>query len=475
MVNGDVVEFAKKVQLAGGRALLVGGCVRDMLMYGTNRGGSGVVQMMPTDYDFEIFGVPMENLREILSQFGPVDEVGKHFGVMKSMSRGWDVALPRTESKCGPKHQDFVVESDHALGYEEAARRRDLTINSVSFDPIEREFIDPLGGISDIVGMVLRMSDPTTFGDDPLRALRVAQFASRFPSFSVDEATLRMVGAQPIHELPAERVFSEFKKMLLGAKPSRGFDVLRDSGLLRYFPWINELRDVPQDPGHHPEGCVYTHTMMVIDRAAKMERMGNDDFDLPLMFGALCHDFGKPMCTGNKNGRIHTRGHEDAGASPTREFMSGLKAPNRLIQQVEEIVIDHLRPQLMPDRAKMKGYRRLRRRLDAAGVSPALLAAVSRADTQGRGTPDHKKEKSINLNKIFLVEMLKYTDTPSEMGGFQMDDAVTGKHLIAIGMEPGVEMGELLKTCRWVQDEIGMAHDPGFIIRYALSTMGVEV
>ena len=124
----------------------------------------------------------------------------------------------------------------------------------------------------------------------------------------------------------------------------------------------------------------------------------------------------------------------------------------------------------MANSAKMRGYRRLRRRLDDAGVSPELLSKVSAADVWGRDTELHEKERKDKLREIFLDEMEQYTESS---GG--MEDAVTGKHLIAIGMEPGVEMGELLSYCRWVQDEIGMAHDPGFIIAYALSTMGVEV
>ena len=478
----DVFDFASKIHEAGGIALIVGGFVRDTLLEDEDRADA--------DIDIEVYGLQWEQIKNILSQFGSVEEVGKQFGVMKIMQLGWDVSLPRTESKSGEGHRGFDVTTDPDLCYEDAARRRDLTINSVSLDPLSvdngwAEYIDPLDGISDIEDKILRMSDPKTFGDDPLRALRVASFASRLPEFTVDPHTLRIVGAQPINSLPAERIFTELKKILLGKKPSRGFDVLRESGLLRHFPEINRLRDVPQEPDHHPEGCVYTHTMMVIDKAADLIRnmegrlkdcVGDGSFEdqkLQIMFGALCHDFGKPDCTGNIDGKINTRGHEEAGVKPTSEFLSRLKAPLKLMRQVEEIVLDHLRPQLMPEVAKMKGYRRLMRRLERSNVSPEVLSFVSIADVTGRDTSRKKKGRSIYLNSIFLKEIKEYTNMPES--GISMNDAVTGKHLIAIGMEPGIKMGEFLKACRHTQDEIGMAQSPGHIVCRTLKEMGIDV
>ena len=477
----NVTKFANAIYDAGGRAFLVGGLVRDMAMMSDEEQieehyqDNGYIKfktdiapgdVAAQDIDIEVYGLSWEYVKSVLEDFGAVEEVGKQFGVMKAMSLGWDVSLPRTESKSGEGHRGFDVTPDPNLSHHQAAKRRDLTINAISYDPLTEWFIDPLGAMSDIRNCVIRMADPVTFGDDPLRALRVASFASRFPTFRVCEDTMRMVGAQPIHELPAERIFTELKKILLGRKPSHGFDVLRKSGLLRYFPQINNLIGVPQDPGHHPEGCVYTHTMMVIDEAT-VYRKGDPDFDLPLMFGTLCHDFGKPKSTRSKDGKIHTRGHEESGVAPTREFMLAIKAPFDLARKVEVLVLDHLRPQLMANRARMKGYRRLKRRLDDARVSPELLSKVSAADVWGRGTELCERERKDKLREIFLDEMEKYTESASD-NGITMKDAVTGKHLIAIGMEPGVEMGELLKMCRSVQDMIGMADDPGYILRYAL-------
>ena len=318
-----VQAFARAVEQAGGKALLVGGLVRDELL-----------GLESKDYDFEVFGLPMEKVQEIMTQFGNVKEVGQQFGVLNIQELDWDVALPRREKKTGEGHKGFDVVPDPTMTVEEAARRRDLTINAMSKDPLTGEVIDPLGGMADLKAGVLRMADPNTFGDDPLRALRVAQFAARF-DFDVEPETLKVVAAQPLEELPGERILPEFSKMLLkGKKPSKGIEVLRQANLLRYFPEIEALQGVVQDKEHHPEGDVYVHTLMVIDEAAR-QRTGDPAFDLPLMFGALAHDFGKPNFTQvEESGRVRALGHEEGGLEPTNEFMNRMKAPGALTKQV---------------------------------------------------------------------------------------------------------------------------------------------
>ena len=162
-----VQAFARAIEGAGGKAYLVGGVVRDEIL-----------GLPSKDFDFEVFGLPMEKVNEILKRFGNVKEVGQHFGVLTLQELGWDVALPRREKKTGEGHKGFDVSPDPTMTVEEAARRRDLTINALSKDPLTGQIIDPLGGVADLKAGVLRAADPNTFGDDPLRALRVAQFAS---------------------------------------------------------------------------------------------------------------------------------------------------------------------------------------------------------------------------------------------------------------------------------------------------------
>ncbi len=450
-----VQAFARSVEAAGGKALLVGGLVRDKFL--------GIEDSK--DYDFEIFGLPMEKINEILKQFGNVKEVGQQFGVLHIQELDWDVALPRREKKTGEGHKGFDVIPDPTMSIEEAARRRDFTINAMSMDPLTGEVIDPLGGIKDLKAGILRAADSGTFSDDPLRALRAAQFAARF-DFGVEPQTLELVAAQPLEELPGERIFAEFTKMLLkGKKPSRGIETLRQANLLRYFPEIAALQGVPQDKDHHPEGDVYIHTNMVIDEAAR-QRTGDSAFDLPLMFGALTHDFGKPEFTQDLGeGRVKSLGHEEGGEAPARAFMDRMRAPKELTNQVATLVATHLRPVLMTERAKGGGYRRLARILDAAGVSFELLVAVSKADTLGRAT-DKSMRRDTTLQDKFMREANEYVLKAAPHGQKSLDDTVKGRDLIQRGFEPGPEMGKFLRLTRHIEDETGLK-DPDKIIELA--------
>ena len=447
-----VQAFARSIEQAGGKALLVGGLVRDEIL-----------GLPSKDFDFEIFGLPMKRVQNILSRFGKVKEVGQQFGVLNIQELDWDVALPRREQKTGEGHKGFDVVPDPTMSVEDATRRRDLTINALSKDPLTGEIIDPLNGMADIKAGILRMADPNTFGDDPLRALRVAQFAARF-DFDVDPETLKVVAAQPLEELPGERILPEFSKMLLKGKvPSKGIEVLRAANLLRYFPEIEALQGVPQEPKWHPEGDVYVHTLMVLDEAAK-QRTGDPAFDLPLMLGALTHDFGKPMSTEEIDGHITSRGHEEAGIEPTRAFLGRMKAPLALTKQVETLVDTHLRPAILPGTSGRKGYRKLGRTLGDADVSPELLAALSKADVLGR-TTEEALRRDVSSQDKFLEDYHQHVTSVAAPGG-KLVDSVSGKHLIAKGFKPGPDMGKFLALTRAVEDETGIT-DPDKLIDLA--------
>ena len=215
---------------AGGRALLVGGCVRDALM--------GIAQK---DVDVEVHGLDLDQLRKTLAHFGKVSEVGRSFGVLKlRIGRDeFDFSLPRRDSKVGAGHKGIVVIADPELGALEAARRRDLTINAIAYNPATGALVDPFDGRGDIERRVLRAVDAETFGEDPLRALRVAQFAARF-GFAVDPDLERLCSTMPLAELPAERVVIEIEKlMLLGIWPSLGWDFAFRTGIWHKVvpPW----------------------------------------------------------------------------------------------------------------------------------------------------------------------------------------------------------------------------------------------
>src|SRR5438034_8324153 len=201
-------DIARAVRDAGGRGLIVGGWVRDRL-----RGRES------TNMDLEVFGVAPDRLRELLESFGRVEAVGESFQVYKLGDL--DVSLPRRDSKAGRGHRGFVVIGDPDMSIEEAARRRDFTINAISWDPLTDEYFDPFGGRNDLEHRRLRVVDPATFPDDSLRALRAVQFAARF-AFTPDDTTAALCRAIPLDDLPAERVWGEIEKLLLAAHPSIG-------------------------------------------------------------------------------------------------------------------------------------------------------------------------------------------------------------------------------------------------------------
>jgi tRNA nucleotidyltransferase (CCA-adding enzyme) len=426
--------IAAAIRRRGGRAIAVGGFVRDRLL--------GRPESEAKDLDVEVLGLAAPELAEVLRGFGEVLEHGRAFPVMRVV--GYAI--------------DFAVSP--AAEFAAAARRRDLTIHAIGLDPETREILDPLGGRVDLAARVLRAADPRSFAADPLRGLRVMQIAARF-AMAPDAELVSLCRALDLSDVPGERVLTEFDKLLLLAPaPSRGLEVLRGTDLVRFFPELAALVGVPQDPAWHPEGDVWVHTAMSIDIGARLRTGGADD--PALMYAVLCHDFGKPAATRDRGGRVIAHGHEAEGVAAARRFLERLRAPNARVAQVLALVEHHRAPAQLPrDGASAKAYRRLVRRLSEAGVSAQLLERVARADHLGRTTSDaiaHRFEEGDRyLSVIGQLEI--------PVGGPR--DAVWGRHLIARGLEPGPEFARILARCREVQDETGWS-DPEQILRRAL-------
>ena len=478
-LDPTVVEIAGAVRDAGGRAVLVGGWVRDHFL--------GVESK---DIDIEVFGLGVERLEALLGRFGSVHEVGRAFGVFRVRGIDIDFSLPRHDSKRGPGHRGFDVAPDPSLDFARAARRRDLTINSIGLDPLTGEVLDPYAGCRDLERRVLRATDPAHFREDPLRGLRVVQLAARLEMLP-DEELGALCRTLDLGELSGERIFDEIRKLLLRAtRPSIGFRVLADTGLLRFFPELDALRGVAQDPEWHPEGDVWTHTLMVVDAAAALRgataageateateaggvrRAGDTTADggegLALMLGALCHDLGKPVVSERIGGRVRSHGHEAEGAALTRALLGRMRVPAALTDKVAALVEHHLAPtRFVRNGASAKGYRRLAHRLERAGVSIELLARLARADHLGRATDDAIAGR-FDAGDTFLAaaRTLCVERTAPR-------DAVLGRHLIARGMRPGPGFAPLLERCREVQDETGWT-DPERILDRVLHDRGAE-
>ncbi|MEM7255582.1 MAG: HD domain-containing protein [Pseudomonadota bacterium] len=454
-MDDRVTEIAQTIANAGGRALVVGGYVRDHL-----------IGIESKDIDIEVFGMDLDRLESTLEAFGEVFAAGRSFGVLRLKSLDVDFSLPRRDNKVGLGHRGFSVDIDPTLDFETAARRRDFTVNSIALDPLTGDIIDPHNGAHDLVDRRLRITDPDHFAEDPLRGLRAAQFIARF-ELTPDNDTVELCANLDLNELATERVGQEiYKLLLLGRRPSLGFEFLNQTGLIRFFPEMDALRGVPQDPQWHPEGDVWVHTMMVIDEAARLRR--GDEDDLALMLGALCHDLGKPGTTEVIDHRVRSPGHDEAGVEPTGQFLSRLHTAHQTIGQVEALVRHHLAPALFVKQGTgPKGYRRLARKLEKSGVSIDLLVRVATADHFGR-TTEEALERRFPAREIFIRENESYL-----FEGRAAKRVVTGQHLLARGVESGPAMGKLLALCELVQDETGW-NDAEKIIEQALLRHGAD-
>jgi len=423
--GGSYLRIAQAVRDAGGRAVVVGGWVRDRLMGHPSK-----------DIDVEVFGVAADRLKELLAAFGSVNTVGESFTVYKIA--GLDVSIPRTESKSGRGHKGFAVKGDPALSFEEAARRRDFTINAISWDPLTEEYIDPFDGRSDLNRRVLRAVDHRTFADDSLRVLRALQFAARF-EFSVDAGTKALCRSLPLDDLPAERIWGEIEKLLLRARrPSIGFALALELGVIeRLFPELDALVGCPQEPEWHPEGDVWVHTLLVIDEA----RTRIDDLDYPkqvaVMLGAVCHDLGKPATTALLDGRIRSLEHEEQGVAPANALLDRLNVHSMqgydVRHEVIGMVANHLKPGMFGKANPPVGdgaYRRLAQKVDLE-----LLARVARSDCEGRGGGFDCSAMDAFLER---ARTLGVEHAPP-------DPLVKGRHLLELGVRPGPAMGEVLR------------------------------
>jgi len=440
MLDSRIKTIAEAIVASGGRPVAVGGFVRDFCL-----------GIDAKDVDIEVFGLALEDLEGVLAEFGRVRRVGRAFGVLRLDGPGVhaEFSLPRRDSKRGPGHRGFDVQVDPDLDFAEAARRRDLTINSMGMELPGGAILDPHGGRRDLERRALRATDPTTFSEDPLRGLRVAQFCARL-DMTPDEELVRLCSELDLAEISPERKREEFRKLLLrGVRPSLGLAFLHRSGLLNHFPELAALVGVPQDPRWHPEGDVWTHTLMVLDEAALL-RTGDDDQDAALMFGALCHDFGKPLVTQVSGGTVRSPGHSEAGIVPTRTFLDNLRTSHALVKRACALVRHHLAPaEFVTQGAGDRAYRRLARRLAADGVSMELLVRTARADHFGRTTKE-ALARSFPEGERFLARARALA-----VADGSPPNAVLGRHLIARGFKPGPEFSDLLRRCRAVQDMHG--------------------
>lgn len=257
------------------KPIIVGGYIRDKLL-----------NIDSKDIDIELYGVDsLDSVEEILSQFGSVSNVGKSFGVCKLLFETYDLdfSLPRKDNKIGLGHKGFKISTDKSLDFKTASSRRDFTINSMGFDIEKNIILDPFHGKNDLDLKLLRAVDIKKFGEDPLRILRGIQFSVRF-NLKFDEILFEkcksMINNRVLNELPKERIFDEFKKLLLKSKkPSKGLLLLKQLGAFSFFTELKQLQENQ-----------FQNILLTLDVLAK-ENIQDEQKKLTFMLSALCREF----------------------------------------------------------------------------------------------------------------------------------------------------------------------------------------
>lgn len=446
--DGDLTGLRRLFEATrerGGRALLVGGCVRDALL-----------GLKTKDYDVELYGLSAEQIEALLRELNfRFNAAGKSFGVFKLHGVPVDIALPRRESKRGSGHRGFFVEGDPKMSIRDAAARRDFTVNSMYFDPLTGELIDPFDGSADLARRVLRHTS-AAFPEDPLRVLRAMQFAARF-RFDVAPETVELCSKIGPEGLSAERIFEEWSKLITrGEEPSRGLNFLRACGWLKYFPELAALVGVKQDPLWHPEGDVWNHTLAALDTFARERVAVNDDFEnLVVGFAVLCHDFGKPATTRflKKDNRWHAYGHDAAGVAPARKFLERMTNFRELIDGVLPLVLCHMQP-IAIWRAKA-GDAAVRRLAKRVGRIDRLLRVCS-ADAMGKATEKNADLRAAAAWLSERAEALRVSDAAPK-------PLVLGRHLLALGVPAGPRFKPLLDACYEAQLDGAFSDESGGI------------
>jgi tRNA nucleotidyltransferase (CCA-adding enzyme) len=413
------------------RAFVVGGCVRDWLL------GCAV-----KDCDIEVFGVTYEELAHCLRRWGKTDLVGRSFGVVKLSIPGgmiFDFTIPRRDSKIGAGHKGFSVSFDPEITVEQAAARRDFTINSLMYDPRKQEVLDFFGGRADLERRVLRHTS-AAFVEDPLRVLRGMQIVARF-GLTADASTLDLCRSmkQSHGELAVERVREEwFKWASKSSVPSAGLHFLVQTQWIEHYPELNAVRETPQDPGWHPEGNVFLHTCHCCDAMVNLPQwqQADEEMRIVLSFATLTHDLGKATTTYESvqegERRIVSPGHEDASVPLATAFLGRFRTPQGIIDRVLPLVRNHMAHiQEVTDRT----IRRLAKRLEPENIQN--LCTLMTADAFGRPPRPQNVPRVVTALEAKAAELKVESSAPKPI--------VLGRHLLELGMKPGPEMGILLK------------------------------
>lgn len=422
--------------------MLVGGSVRDRLL-----------GMESKDFDVEVYGLEPAHLREVLERIGRVNAVGEHFSVYKivfyrharirnndSTNQSLiaetlpeerfeiDVSLPRRESKSGRGHRGFVIEGDPSMSFEDAARRRDFTINAILYDPLTDETIDPFGGEQDLKRRTLKVVSADTFVEDSLRVLRAVQLAARF-EMTIEAGTGELCRAIDLSDLPRERIWGEIEKLLtLADHPSIGLSAALELGVLdKLFPQIQALAAYRIKDGADD---AFQHTKLALDVAATEAGDLSKPKRIAVMLATLCHDLGGIASTLSGDDRR-------SQVEQTRSVLNTLGLYGVGGYDVRAEVLSLVREQLKPrefyqlrEKSKDGDFRRLAQRVDIDLLYRVVKSCVV---ARGRASSTMAADWFIERARALGVEH----GPPAPL--------LQGRDLIEAGYEPGPQMGRLLR------------------------------
>jgi tRNA nucleotidyltransferase/poly(A) polymerase len=429
-------EILSRLTAAGHQAVIVGGAVRDLLL-GLRRGEP----TLPQEVDVATSAPPPE-IKGIFSD-RPVLEVGEAFGVLVVVApdgRRYEVATFRAERGYSDgRRPDQVAWT----GLEEDLRRRDFTVNGLAARP-DGEVIDLVGGLADLeAGVIRTIGDPRArFSEDYLRMLRAVRFTCQL-GFSLDPATRAAIQAfaPEIKRISWERIREEVWKILESPRAAQGFRLLDELGLLsEILPEISALKGVPQPEEYHPEGDVFTHTLLALEVADRLE------FSPLVKLGVLFHDVGKPAALARAKGE-HAGGHEQLGEGITREALSRLRLSNRQIDWVCGLVREHMRAGRLPGMGLGKQVRLLATGEEEAApledfprrfpfFSDLLRLFICDAEASAHRASAWLPllSQAVRLHAHYLrVQGMK-----------RARELISGDDLIALGESPGPRLGKIL-------------------------------
>ncbi|MEE8298501.1 MAG: CCA tRNA nucleotidyltransferase [Thermodesulfobacteriota bacterium] len=422
--SSELLDTAKEVvselRNAGHKAYCVGGCVRDTLL-----------KIAPKEYDITTSATP-EEVSKIFSHIVPI---GVTFGVILVIigQYKFEVATFRKDqSYSDGRHPDSVT---YSTLEQEDVLRRDFTINGMLYDPIEEEVIDHVGGIDDLENKIIRtIGDPyERFNEDKLRMMRAVRFNSRY-NFELDLNTFQAIEklAPEITQVSSERIRDEIIKIITQKNPGHGLKMLSESGLLKYVLWDVEIMNgVEQPPQFHPEGDVFIHTCLVLDKLFQNE----DGVVSPeLAMGALLHDVGKPP-TFSVSDRIRFNGHDKLGAEMSKKICRDLKLSNKQIEIIYSLIREHLK---FKDVSKMKKST-LKRFIGMPHFEEHM--ALHLADCQA----------SHGITDAYDFIMEKFSEFEEEE--IKPAPLLSGKELIEMGYKPGPLFSEILNFVEEAQLE----------------------